>query len=120
MNYNIKGTNLDITDELRSYVERQLAHADKFCGGDTTAQADVELQYLEDGRSGKYRAEFTVECSGTLYRASDWGSAMHEAIDLAGAELLREMRQTKKNRLNVFRHSAVRVKEYLRGWRNKV
>jgi ribosome-associated translation inhibitor RaiA len=110
---------------LRTYVERQLAHADKIVGVDTTAQADVELEHDEHhqgdlGTTGKYRAEFTVEVSGTLYRASERGTTLHEAIDLASGELLGEMRQNKKKKLNVFRHSAVRVKEYLRGWRNDV
>jgi putative sigma-54 modulation protein len=122
MNYNIKGTNIAVTDELRIYAERQLAHASKLVGTDTTAHADIELEYDEHhegapGSSGKYRAEFTVSVSGTLYRASERGSTLHEAIDLAAGELLSELRQGKKKRLHTFRRAAVRVKEYLRGWR---
>ncbi len=120
INYNIKGTGIAITDELRTYAERQLAHAEKFLQNDPTAKVDVELQYLEGGRSGKYRAEFTVSHEGGLARAEAWGSAMHEAIDIAGGELVHELRQSKDKRINVFRRSAVKVKEYLRGWRNKV
>lgn len=120
MNYNIKGTGLAITDELRSYVERQLAHADRFCVDDTTSHADIELQYLEEGRSGKYRAEFTLSCGGDVYRASAWGATMHEAIDVAGQELLTELRKNKDKKIHILRHTGVRVKEFLRGWRRKV
>ncbi|MES2203355.1 MAG: ribosome-associated translation inhibitor RaiA [Patescibacteria group bacterium] len=119
MNYNIKGTSLDITDELRSYTERQLAHADKLVD-DTTAHADIELAHLPEGRSGKYRAEFTVSVGGKVHRAEAWGGTLHEAIDLAGAELVAELRKVKSKKMRMFRHSALRVKEYLRGWRNKV
>jgi ribosomal subunit interface protein len=120
VNYNIKGTNMQVTDELRTYVERQLAHADKLLGGDSTAHADVELEFnaLNDG--GKYRAEFTVGVGGTVYRASEWGGTLHEAIDLAAGELTQELRQEKSKRLHIFRHTGVKVKEFLRGWRRKV
>src|SRR3989344_3706271 len=49
MNYNIKGTQLDISDELRTYAERKLAAADKFLIGDPTAHANIELQHLPLG-----------------------------------------------------------------------
>jgi len=120
MNYNIKGTGLAITDELRSYVERQLAHADKFVAGDSTAHADVELQFDEVHDGGKYRAEFTGSCGGRVYRAAEWGTTLHEAIDVAGAQFARELRGDKKKRLHMLRHMGARAKEYVRGWRNKV
>ncbi len=118
MNYNIKGTEVPTTDELRSYVEKQLAHADKFLNGDTTAHTDVELQHLPDGRSGKYKAEFTLALGGEIYRAERWGSTMHEAIDLAGSDLANELSRTKKKKQSVMRRASLRVKEYLRGWRS--
>lgn len=120
MNYNIKGTGIAVTDELRDYVEKRLAHADKFVNGDTTAHTDVELEYSEHNETGKFRAEFTTSIGGAVYRASEWGSTMHEAIDLATSELTTELRREKKQKLKIFRHSALRVKEYLRGWRRKV
>lgn len=120
MNYNIKGTEVPVTDELRTYVERQLSHADKFTGGDTTAHADVELAYLPDGRSGKYKAEFTVSLGGQVYRAERWGATMHEAIDLAGGDLIGELSRNKKKKQSVLRRTSLRVKEYLRGWRSDI
>lgn len=120
MNYNIKGTEVPVTDELRTYVERQLVHADKLVGGDTTAHTDVELAYLADGRSGKYRAEFTLSIGGQICRAERWGSTMHEAIDLAGGELISELSRNKKKKQSVLRRTSLRVKEYLRGWRQEL
>jgi putative sigma-54 modulation protein len=120
MNYNIKGTEVPVTDELRSHVERQLAQAGKFVNDDPTAHADVELHYLADGRSGKYRAEFTVSLGGQVHRVERWGSAMHEAIDLAGGDLAHELSREKKKKHSTFRRTAVRVKEYLRGWRSDI
>lgn len=120
MNYNIKGTEVPVTDELRAYVEKQLAHADKFLNADTTAHADVELAYLADGRSAQYRAEFTVSTGGQVHRAERWGTTMHEAIDLAGGDLTQELSRNKKKRQSVLRRTSLRVKEYLRGWRSNI
>jgi putative sigma-54 modulation protein len=120
MNYNIKGTDVSVTDELRLYVEKQLAHADKFLRGDTTAHTDVELEHLPDGRSGKYRAEFTLSVAGEVYRADCWGGTMHEALDLAGGELTHELSRNKKKKQSVLRRTSVKVKEYLRGWRSDI
>lgn len=121
MNYNLKGTNISITSELREYVEKKLTlHADKFLGGDSTAHTDVELEYQAERNGEHNRAEFTLEASGKVYRASAWGQTMHGAVDIAVGELHTELRRAKKQRLKVFRHSAVRVKEFLRGWRQKL
>ena len=120
MHYNIKGTGLEVSAELREYAEKRLTATDKFLRDDPTAHAAVELerQPLRDGKH--YRAEFTLSARGATYRAEEWGDTMHEAIDLAMGELLGELRQTKKKKLRLFRHAGSRVKEYLRGWRNKV
>jgi ribosomal subunit interface protein len=120
LNYNIKGTGLEVSDDIRSYVEKNLAHVEKFLQNDSTAHIDVEVKYLPEGRSGKYCAEFTVAAAGSIYRAEHWGSALHEAIDLAREELMAELRRAKQKRIHVVRRSAGRVKEYLRGWRNKI
>lgn len=97
MNYNIKGTEVSITPELRDYVEKKFAPLDKFLSSDSTAHTDVELQYEEVRDGGKYRAEFTVSASGEFYRAEERGNTMHEAIDLAANQLTNELSRNKKN-----------------------
>lgn len=120
LNYNIKGSGLAVSDEIRTYVEKRLEHAEKFLQGDSTTHVDVEVEHSEMRDGGKYRAEFTLSCGGAVYRASEWGGTLHEAIDIAVGALSHELRQAKKKRMHVFRHTAIRVKEYLRGWRRKV
>jgi ribosomal subunit interface protein len=117
LNYNIKGTGVEVSDEIRLYVEKNLAHVEKFLQDDPSAHVDVEIKHLPEGRSGKYCAEFTVAAGGTVYRAEHWGGGLHEAIDLAREELMAELRKAKQKRVHLLRRSAGRVKEYLRGWR---
>ena len=119
MRYNIKGTDLSITDEIRTYVEKKLDSLNKFISDIETARADIELGFLRD-EAKQYRAELMFYEPGLpkKLRAVARGDALHEAIDLASAELFRLMTQDKRKRLDIFRRSAVKVKEYLRGWRD--
>jgi ribosomal subunit interface protein len=119
MNYNIKGTGLGVTDELRSYVEKKLAAADKFASGDSSALADVELEYKESERGPKYRAEINFTARRAMRRVEARGSGMHEAIDVAVGELVDELSRDKEKRIHLVRRGAGRVKDMLRGLRNK-
>ncbi len=120
LNYNIKGTGLEISDELRAYAVKKLSNAEKFIHNDSSAHADIELEHETMRNGDRNRAEFTVTAAGGLHRAESWGETMHAAIDLAIAELLTELSRNKKKRLHVVRRGAQRVKDYLRGWRSTV
>jgi len=119
MNYNLKGTGVVITDELRTYIEKKLAHADKLLAGDTVAHTDVELEYAPVLDGGRYRAEFTVTASGAMYRTEQWGTTLHEAIDIAVDEAIKDIRRSKKKHLRLVRHGATVAKDVLRGLRKK-
>jgi len=119
MNYNLKVSNVDASDEVRSYLERKLETLDKLLGKrEQSVRADIELAYLKTEEK-QYYAECTLR-DGVSLRAKALGSSLHEAIDKLVAELSHELTRAHKKRLHVLRHSAVRVKEYLRGWRKTI
>ena len=120
MNYNIKGTGIAVAPELRRYVEKKFGSAEKFIGNDTTAYTNIELEYSQMRDGDKYRAEFTVSASGSLYRAQEWGSTMHAAIDLAIEALVKELRRNKSKHIRLLRRGAGRVKDFMRGFRKEV
>ena len=121
MNYNIKGTGVALTDEIRTYLEKKLAHVEKFVQNPSAARADVELEYLPS-EAKMYRAEVTVHEPSLKQplRAEAMGGTLYEAIDKVEGDLASELTRTKKKKLQNFRHSAVRVKEFLRGWRDSI
>ncbi len=119
MNYNIKGSGVEITPELRAYLEKRLAHVGKFLAKDSTAVIDVELEHAPLRNGERNRAEFTIAAGGETYRAEAWGETLHAAIDLAEPPLFRELRRKKNKRLHAFKRGATRIKEYLRGWRDR-
>lgn len=118
MQHNLKGTHIDLTQEIRAYVDKKLSGLDTLLAHVPSARADVELEYLPSEEK-TYRAEFMLLGDTTL-RAEARGHGLHEAIDKAMGELFTEITRTKKKRLRILRHSAVKVKEFLRGWRKKV
>jgi len=119
INHNLKGTGLAITDELRTYVEKNLGGSEKFLAGDSTAHADVELEYSAVRDGGRYRAEFTVSVGSQVYRTEEWGTTLHEAIDLAGGQLAKEIRRTKKKHLALVRRGGAIIKDVIRGLRDR-
>ncbi len=119
MNHNIKGSGIAITPELREYAEKKLNAAEKFLQGDTTAHADIEMEYSQVRDGGKYRAEFTLSAHGKLYRAEEWGSTMHEAIDIASAALIKDLRRAKGKHIRMVRQGAKQIKDFVRGFRDR-
>jgi ribosomal subunit interface protein len=119
MNYNIKGTDVTVTDELHDYVAKKLNAFDKMFGSNTAARVDIVVAYLAS-EERQYKAEMTLHDAKAPLHAECRGSTLHEAIDEVTGELLSELTNAKKKKRSVFRHSAVKVKEYLRGWRNKI
>ena len=119
MNHNIKGSGIAITDELREYAEKKLSAAEKFLHGDTAAHADIEMEHSQVRDGGEYRAEFTLQAHGKLYRAEEWGNTMHEAIAIAVGALVAELRRSKGKHLRLMRHGAKQIKDFVRGFRDK-
>lgn len=116
MLHNLKATGLDLSSEVRSYVALKLGLLDKLLEGEES-RADVELEYLESEEKS-YRAELMVH-DGALFRATARGKSLHEAIDLSIEELRREISKQKKKNVRMLRHGALRLKEFVRGWRRR-
>lgn len=122
MRHNLKGTNLDLTAEIRSYIDTKLAGLDALVRDQGAARTDVELEYLPSEEK-TYRAELMLHNPGAemaVVRMGSRGGTLHEAIDTAVNGLFEELSRSKKKRRGVFRRSAVKVKEYLRGWRTTI
>jgi ribosomal subunit interface protein len=119
LNYNIKGTGLGVSDEIRAYVEKRLAHVEKFVGSDPSAHLDVELHFQASEEGKRYRAEYTLAVAGDVFRAEERGDALTEAIDLADAELSRELGRAKERKEHNQRRSGSKFKDFIRGFGRK-
>ncbi|HEV8666799.1 MAG TPA: ribosome-associated translation inhibitor RaiA [Candidatus Paceibacterota bacterium] len=112
MNYNIKGTDVAVTDELRTYVEKKLSTLDKICNRDS-ARVDVVVAYLESEEK-QYWAEMNLLDAGEPLHAETRAATLYQAIDATVNELTEELNKTKSKRKDEARHDAVKGKEMLR------
>ena len=117
MLYNIKGTGLHITDGNRSYVEKRIAHLDKFFGRKAQARLDIELEFLKDEEK-QYRAEGTLHDHGLEgdFRVETTGEGLHEAIDIMVNTLNLELSRVKKRMIHDKRKGALMFKNIIRGF----
>lgn len=121
MQYNIKGTGLQITDANRSYVEKRLVHLDKYFGKKSGVRIDIELQFLKDEEK-QFRAEGTLHDHGLEgdFRVEAMGAGMHEAIDIMVNTLNLELSRAKKRLIHDKRRGAARFKDFIRGFIDRV
>jgi ribosomal subunit interface protein len=116
MLYNLKGTNISLTDEIRDYLEKKLATLDKLTDAEG-ARADVEIEYMKD-EARMYRAEAML--IGTHlkspFRAEVRGATLHESVDLMTHELAAELTRAKKKHIHSVRKGAAAIKDFVRGF----
>jgi putative sigma-54 modulation protein len=76
----VKGKNLELTDWMKSYVEKKLGKLDRYL--DTIDETRVELSY-EATKSTEHRqiAQVTVRTGGKIIRAEERAGDIRDAID---------------------------------------
>jgi ribosomal subunit interface protein len=118
MQLRIKRTNFRMTAEVSDYLDKKLTQFIHVLPKGTGKVAfDIELERILKGKhKGElFRAEFTADIHGTLYRAEANGETMLAAIDEAKAELKREMTRNKSLQRKQERKGGRTLKESIRG-----
>ena len=119
MNYNLQGSGIELSQEIREYLDKKLGHAEKLLQGDATYTFDITLTYDAGTVPERYEAAFKLLSNKkTIYARAD-GSALHEAIDLAVEEFNRELAKLKKKGQRSMREHTARIKDFLRGFRRR-
>lgn len=113
---NLKGTQFELTDELRDLCEKKVAMLEKLLPeGETDIVCDAELERMTGQQSGKiYRAEINLRVGGKLFRAEATEERMEDAIERAKEELERELQKAKGRNQSLFRRGARKVKDLFR------
>lgn len=97
MNISIKGTNLDLTEPLKDYVNEKVGHLDKFISG--VIDSHVELERDHHHRSGNvFRAEVTMFVGGKTIRAEASTEDIYAGIDLVIPKLKEQLSKFKSKR----------------------
>ena len=90
----IKGTNLELTEALKSYVNEKIGHLEHF--SDEILEARVELETSTHHQKGFFRCEVNLDLPHMqVLRAESTEADLYAAIDLVVPKLRTEMERHK-------------------------
>ena len=113
-----KGTNIILTPDVSSYLDKKLQGLGKFIDPtEPTVLVDVEIgkTTLHHQSGDIFRAEINIHIGKKSFRAVAEESELLSAIDRMRDQILMELRQDKTKRLYFLRKSGQKVKDFLRG-----
>ncbi len=120
MEYNLKYTGISSSSEVQEYLDKKVAHFEKILSGPNSAQF-LEIDLAHDATlEEKYKVAFRLRMNAKHIYAQASGTSLHEAIDIAAAELGREIVKIKGKRKHMLRTQAARVKDFFKGFRNRM
>ena len=91
MKFNIRGSKLEVTDAIRSYIESKLSKLDKYLynAEDITANVLIKKQGLYE------RIEVTIPIKKMILRSEEDDKDLYAAIDKVADKLERRIRKNK-------------------------
>jgi putative sigma-54 modulation protein len=103
MQLNVKGKNLEVSDSIRSYVERKLQKLDKRVHELT--EVEIELAVEKNPSIAESQvAEATVHLKGQTLRAREAAYDMKAAIDELTDKLVRQVKDIHDKRVHGRKH----------------
>ncbi len=118
MRINLKGTNVELNQNIRDYLDKRLQGLRKILDmNDPSLMMDVELgRVTMHHKTGDvFRAEINIFMAGKTYRAEAESGDLNSAIDLMKNEIMNEISDDKRKRISFIRRSGQRVKEIIKG-----
>lgn len=116
MNFNVKATHFQLTEQVSDYLDKKLVALNKFIENPETVHGDVELARDTHHSKGEvFRAEITLEVPHGFFRVSEEGETVYSAIDFAQAEMLKELSRSKSKRRSLIRWGGAQLKEFTQG-----
>ncbi len=98
MKINIKATKVELTPKVREYVQKKMDMIDKYLGGITATNCDVEIAMaIGSQQKGEiYRCEANLEVPGELLRVEKTEKELYKAIDKVKDHLARAVKRYKE------------------------
>jgi putative sigma-54 modulation protein len=118
MRINEKGTNMQITDEVKDYLYKKLDHIEKFLNpADESVLCQVELGKISrhHNKGDVYRTEINLHTAGRNFRAVSEMDDLFASIDIAKDEMVREIQSNKDKKVSLLRRGGARIKNLVKG-----
>jgi len=103
MQLQVKGRNLEVTDSLRSYVERKLRKLERRTRPDTRIEIELAVEKNPSIAESQV-AEATVHVKGHTLRARESARDMKAAVDELADKLVRQVNDLREKRVAGRKH----------------
>lgn len=119
MKHNIKTIEIFLTPAIKDYLEKRIAHLDKFI---TPADQESVMCYAEIGKSTNHHkngdifiAEFTIHIGGRSFRAVAEEYDLYASIDKATEEIMEELKSYKDKKKSLLKRGGAKLKSLIKG-----
>ena len=118
MRINEKGTNMQITADIKDYLYKKLAHLEKFINqADDSVLCEVELgKTTNHHKAGDvFRTEINLHIAGKNLRAVSEMDELFASIDMAKDEMVRELQSNKDRKVSMVKRGGAKIKSLIKG-----
>ena len=114
-----KGTNMQITPDIKDYLYKKLAHIEKFLNpADESVLCEVELGKVSahHNKGDVFRTEINLHIAGKNLRAVSEMDELFASIDIAKDEMVRELESYKDKKVSLIKRGGAKIKNLLKGF----
>ena len=118
MKHNIKTKEIFLTPAISDYVEKKLAHLDKFI---SPVDLEKTICYVEIGKTTNHHkkgdyflAELTVHIGGKSLRAEIEKDDLYAAMDMAVDEMANELKRYEKRKSGLVKRGGAKIKALIK------
>ncbi len=118
MKHNIKTKEIFLTPAINDYVEKKIAHLDKFVSPNNLEQS---ICYAEIGKTTKHHkngdffvAELNVHVGGKSLRARVETEDLYAAVDMAVDEMIEELKSFKDKKTSLVKRGGAKIKAIIK------
>ncbi len=117
MRINEKGTNMQITLEIKDYLYKKLEHLEKFINPAEDVLCEVELGKVSQhhNKGDVFMTEINLHIAGKNLRAVSEMDDLYASIDVAKDEMVRSLQSNKDKKVSLIRRGGVRLKNLIKG-----
>jgi putative sigma-54 modulation protein len=121
MKHNTKTLEINLTPAINDYLEKKIAHLDKFLSGkDEAAMCYIDLgKTTQHHKNGDFfKTELTVHIGGKSFRASAIESDLYASIDIATEEMAEELKSFKDKKTTLLKRGGQKIKGFIKKFYN--
>ena len=121
MQINLKGTNLELTQDLKDYVEKRVTNLGKFLtnieenGGEVSVNFEVSKSTNHHNKGEVFHADCLINIDGEKFYASADAEDEKTAIDEIKEKIFLDINKKKNKKSALFVRGARKVKEMMKG-----